>query len=254
MTTKLPRRAYPIIDPAQLPDPEPVPDAMFQFFDIVDTAAMLRAYLAPRPPLGEDRPATVVVGGESFVYYNPDNLNDKVSPDCYVAFDVDADAIVRRNGYFIWEVGKPPDFVLEIASPSTRRVDITRKRTLYAAIGIGEYWRYDGTGGELYGSTLAGERLAAGAYQPLDLQRRPDGEMLGYSPVLNLVVSGRPDHLLRFIVPETGAYLQTLEEEQAARESARRELAAERAARVAAEERLRQLERRLRESEPGGLG
>ena len=244
MTTGLPRRAYPIIDPARLPDPEPVVDAMFQFFDIVDTASMLRAHLAPRAAAGEGGGARISVGGESFVYYNPDNLNDKVSPDCYVAFDVDAEAIVELNGYFVWEVGKPPDFVLEIASPSTAREDVTRKRTLYASLGIGEYWRYDATGGELYGQCLAGDRLVDGEYEAIDLQRQPDGELRGYSPALGLIVCGRADHQLRFIDPATGVYLLTLEEEQAARRE-------ERAARQRAEERVRQLERQVRQLQSG---
>ena len=232
MTTGLTRGAYSPAYLAALPEPEPVPDAMFQFFDIVDTAGMLRAILAPRVALDAPRydPATVAIGGESFVYYNPDNLNDRVSPDCYVAFDVDADAIVELNGYFIWLVGKPPDFVLEIASPSTANEDLDRKRALYAAIGVNEYWRYDATGGDLYGRTLAGERLDGNEYRPLPMTEHDDGEMRGYSPTLDLIIWGRPWHLLRFIDPRTGSVSRILEEEQAAHDATALTLGEERAA------------------------
>ena len=76
-----------------------------------------------------------------------------VSPDCYVVFGL-SDAALRslslegNNTYLLWEVGKPPDFILEIGSRSTARADLGSKRELYAEIGVGEYWRYDATGGE----------------------------------------------------------------------------------------------------------
>ena len=288
MTTGLTRREYSHAYLASLPEPEPVEDAMFQFFDIVDTAAMLRDILAPRAgsDAGRYDPARVSIGGESFVYYNPDNLNDKVAPDCYVAFDVDAEAIVNLNGYFMWLVGKPPDFVLEIASPSTASGDVTRKRTLYAEIGVAEYWRYDATGGDLYGQTLAGDRLVDGEYRPLTITEHDDDEMRGYSPTLDLIISARPWHLLRFIDPITRAMSRTLSEERAAhddtsrsliREQAEhddtaraldatartlseeraahdatvRALTEERAARAAAEARMRELEQRLHEAQSG---
>ena len=266
MSTGLTRGAYSHAYLASLPEPEPIEDAMFQFYDIVDTATMLRDILAPRAgtETGRYDPATVSIGGESFVYYNADNLNDKVSPDCFVAFDVDAEAIVNLNGYFVWLVGKPPDFVLEIASPSTARRDITRKRVLYAEIGVTEYWRYDATGGELYGRTLAGDRLVDGEYRPLTMTEEGD-EMRGYSPMLDLIVSARPWHMLRFIDPITGtvsrtlseereahdATSRTLSEEREAHDETARALAEERVARAAAEARTQELEQRLREAESG---
>ena len=56
----------------------------------------------------------------------------------------DATAIV------IWEVGKPPDFVLEVASESTASNDTGDKRDLYARMGVAEYWRFDASGGDFY--------------------------------------------------------------------------------------------------------
>ncbi|MCI4660358.1 MAG: Uma2 family endonuclease [Neomegalonema sp.] len=37
----------------------------------------------------------------------------------------------------------PPDWVCEVLSPSTRRLDVTVKADLYAAAGIGHFWQVD---------------------------------------------------------------------------------------------------------------
>ena len=66
-----------------------------------------------------------------------------------MAFGVDAKAIRPRKLYLPWEVGKPPDWVLEIASESTRRQDVNRKPTIYAQVGVPEYWRFDPTEGAI---------------------------------------------------------------------------------------------------------
>ena len=83
-------------------------------------------------------------------------------------------------------MGKPPDFVLEVASPSTASNDLGRKRDLYARLGVPEYWKLDPTGGELYGIVLKGERLIDGEYVPYDLNVEPDGSVWSRSEVLEL--------------------------------------------------------------------
>ncbi len=40
--------------------------------------------------------------------------------------------------------GGPPDIVVEVLSSSNRHVDLVRKRQLYAAAGVPEYWILDG--------------------------------------------------------------------------------------------------------------
>ncbi|MEX2586747.1 MAG: Uma2 family endonuclease, partial [Actinomycetota bacterium] len=37
----------------------------------------------------------------------------------------------------------PPDLVVEISSPSTRRLELVRKRELYERFGVAEYWYVD---------------------------------------------------------------------------------------------------------------
>ena len=64
-----------------------------------------------------------------------------VVPDVMVAFGVQR----RRFGgsYQTWNMGKVPDFVLEVASTSTWRHDYARKRDLYERLGVREYFVYD---------------------------------------------------------------------------------------------------------------
>ena len=131
----------------------------------------------------------------------------------YLAFGVDANAIRPRKLYLPWEVGKPPDWVLEIASESTGREDVDRKPSTYAR-GVPEYWRFDPTGGRYHGEPLSGLRLINGAYQSIELTTEPDGILKGYSPVLGLSLcweEGWP----RFFDPSTGTYLENWREERA---------------------------------------
>ena len=136
--------------------------------------------------LFEGRP-DVFVSGAFYICYDITDGNRRLQPDCIIVFDVDAEA-VRYNlpNYWIWEVGKPPDFVMEIASPSTADNDLGHKRDMYAELGISEYWRFDPTGGDYYGQPIAGERLVDGEYHPYELQEEADGSVLGYSPLLDV--------------------------------------------------------------------
>ena len=113
----------------------------------------------------------------------------------------------------MWEVGKPPDWVLEIASPSTARVDLGIKRDIYASIGIGEYWRFDASGGQYYGEPLVGEFLQDGEYRRFEMLTSGDGVVWGHSPVLQLdIYSG--DIRLQYFDPVRGEWLRDLKETQ----------------------------------------
>ena len=52
-----------------------------------------------------------------------------------------------RSSYRLWEEPKAPAFVLEIASESTYRTDPGEKRSIYAGMGVSEYWQCDPAGG-----------------------------------------------------------------------------------------------------------
>ena len=160
--------------------------------------------------------ADALVAGAGFLCYDRSNLNARLAPDCMVAFGVDPDAIRRRNGYLIWEVGKPPDLVMEVASESTAPNDIGRKRVLYAAMGVGEYWRLDATGGELYGEPLVGEYLLDDEYRRYELSADADGGVCGHSELLDLNICWDG---MRFDIqdPLTGEYHKDYIENRQAR-------------------------------------
>ena len=165
-------------------------------------------------------------------------------PDLLVAFRVDPAVYYRRNAYVISEQGKPPDFVLEIASRSTDQVDVREKREHYAELGIPEYWRFDETG-EFHGARLAGDRLVDNVYVPIAIEELPDGNLQGYSAALNLYLRWEDGQLV-WHDPATGQPIVTLEYERQARLNEQARADSEQQARVAAEARIRELEEQLR--------
>ena len=128
------------------------------------------------------------------------------------------------------EQGKPPDFVLEVASESTAERDLGPKRDDYAAFGIPDYWRFDETG-EHYGYRLVGERLVDGVYEPIEIANLTDDTLQGHSEVLDLDIRWHAGRL-EWYDPETGRHIVTLDDV--------------RAARIRAEARTRELEEELR--------
>ena len=199
----------------------------------------------------------VRVNGNTFIYYVEGNPHRSVSPDCYVVFGLSDAALLSlslegNNTYLLWEVGKPPDFVLEIGSKSTANADLVRKRELYAALGVGEYWRYDATGGKFYGEPLVGERMLDGKYSRVELRHESDGRVWSHSEALNLDLWW-VDGELRFWDPVADRWLLSQEEERDGRlvaearaETAETRAEEERAGRVAVESRLAELETELR--------
>ena len=202
-----PESLYPPVDPGDLPSLRPLPDAMYQNPYFLDAVTTLRTHFSKDP--------NTLVEGNTVVCYDPYDLNKRVLPDCYVAFGVNPPEIYRQNGYLIWVVGKPPDFVLEIGSKSTARRDLTDKRDLYASLGVSEYWRFDPTGGDHYGRALAGERLVDGAYEEIPLGIDADGLVCGASPMIGLSLCVREGDLV-FYDAAAREYLLTFEETQGA--------------------------------------
>ena len=218
MTTKLPAAVDPSDDPLiengvfyPETDGVPLPDGEFQY-PLFHTVVMpLRHHFRNRP--------NTRVNGNTFIYYEEGNPSRWISPDCYVAFDVDVSLIEYHNTYRVWALGKPPDFIMEIGSKSTARRDMREKRDLYAKLGVGEYWRYDATDDSaFYGEPLIGEHLVEGAYERLPSRPMPDG-IWGYSPTLGLDLhwdAGR----LWFYDSETGVRLLSYDDQAEALEDA----------------------------------
>ena len=183
----------------------------------------------------------VFCGGEGFLCIDTRPGSIRFVPDCMVAFGVDPLYVFARNGYVISEMDKPPDFVMEIGSRTTGRVDVAKKREGYASFGIPEYWRFDETGGDYHGQPLAGDALVNGVYQPIPLRYEADGSIWGHSSILGLDIYWQ-DKKLRIKDPSTGEffpeYNDVMEEREAAvseREAAIRERDSEMARRRFAE-------------------
>ena len=216
--------------------PEPLPDAMYQEQVLHEIVYLLTTYLIDTPGRSD-----VFVSSNTFICYDRRNLNHRIGPDCYVATGIDADAVRSRRLYLPWEAGKPPDLALEVASESTARNDTGRKRLRYESIGVGEYWRFDATGGDYYGEPLVGERLIDGRYQRMEITRQPDGALQGYSPTLDLNLVWQPQPpgqaWLHLYDPATGQRLRNLSHVRRSEAAARADADAARSEVAAANDR-----------------
>ncbi len=248
-STKIKKRA--LTKPVPLPDiPERLPDDMtsFQHLSLTGNAHFLMHHLGNREDL--------IVSGERYICQ--ERGKGMRYPDLLVAFNADPQTYLNSNGYVVSEQGKPPDFVLEIGSKRTAKVDTQVKPRFYADLGVLEYWRFDETG-EFHGERLAGGRLAAGDYEPLPIEEVAEGILQGYSPILNLLLRWEQGEL-KWHDPETREHIATFLGEREARLRERearfqerdgrlreRETRLrEREARLAAEARVRELEEQIR--------
>ena len=228
----------------RLPDiPQREPDEVTQFNQLTKTghAHHLIQHLGNLE--------TTLVTADRWIIVEPGSFRDlALYPDLLIAFDVDPELYEASNGYIISEQGKPPDFVLEVASRSTADTDTGAKRADYARMLIPEYWRFDETG-EYHGARLAGDRLAGNVYEPIPIYELSDDVLQGYSPTLNLLLRWERG-ALAFYDPATERHIVTYDDLQ-------QRVDQERAARLqaearadAAEARIRQLEAQLRRQTP----
>ena len=246
-------------------DGKPMAENMWQAKAIMNAAGDLGAALP-----------TALVAADILMYPEEGNKDNKIAPDVLVALGLGTH---NRSSYFVWVEGKPPDWVLEVASPGTQADDRGVKRRRYAAMGVPEYWMFDPKGDVYPPGTprLQGLKLVDGEYLPLP-SRLADGGRMIRSEALGLDV--RVDgELLRFRDAATGrdvphrpevaaaaehaeaqakreAAQRKAAEAKAEREAARAEQEAARAireasARSAAEARVAQLEAALRRLQAG---
>ena len=228
-------------------DGKPLPDGRYQYPIQSSVVMTLRAFFRNTP--------NTEVNGNTLIYYEEGAPRLSFAPDCHVTMGLTEEAVEsleRNNTYLLWEVGKPPDFILEIASPSTWRVDQSSKRDLYADIGVGEYWRYDALGGRFYDEPLVGERLVGGEYERMEMRREGDGSVWGHSDALNLDLWWI-DGELRFWDPVGEEWLLNHEEEQAGRLAAEAGRLEEQAGRLVAEARAETAEARVEEERAARL-
>ena len=189
----------------------------------------------------------VLVGMELRVYYERGNNKAHLQPDLLVAFGVDRGGNWRS--FKVWEEGRAPDFVLEVASPSTAENDARHKAAEYLAIGVREYWRLDPEG-SLMGRPLEGYEASGGRYGPVEAAECAGRGRWLRSEVLELDLGSRSqDGATVVVFRDTGTgedFDGGVEEaEQLRRIAEVRANAAEKRA-DSAEERVQALEERLR--------
>ena len=217
-------------------DGEPMAESEHQLIPMAGTFFILRDWFRDRPD--------VYIGCDLLIYYREGDNGVRVAPDVFAVFGASGNH--PRDSWKLWEEGKAPDFVLEVASPSTWREDIARKRDIYMGLGVSEYWRFDPTG-ELFTPPLAWERLEGDAYRPMPLFTEPDGTLWAPSAVLGLDICVREDLTLQLYDPAGGQWFITPEEVvasgrvaaanlQAAESARQEEIAARQAAETARQE------------------
>ena len=105
----------------------------------------------------------ILVSANNFFYYEEGNPRAVVSPDVYVVKGVPSQP--PRDHYLLWREGKVPCLVVEVTSKSTRGKDL-KKKSLYAKLGISEYFLFDPRG-EYLNPSLQGFRLLKGEYHSI---------------------------------------------------------------------------------------
>ena len=198
-------------------DGKPMSDNMWQSWAIINAACGLRV---ARPD--------ALVAADILVYPEQGNPKNRIAPDVLAAFGL---GIHKRPTYLVWQEGKPPDWVLEVASPSTAAHDLDAKRHAYAAMAVPEYWLFDPQGDLFPPGTprLQGLKLVRGEYEPL-AARFIEGARTIRSGALGLDLRAEGE-LIRFRDPVTGQDVRHQDEAEAAakREAARAEQEAARA-------------------------
>ena len=231
-------------DVSQYPDSDGLPMA--------ENDEHCRAILSIRGPL-EVRfhgSADTYVTGDLLLYYK-EGERKSVAPDVMVVRGVPTGP---RRTYLLWEEGKPPDFVAEVSSPSSRSYDRTSKRALYAKLGVREYFLFDpvyeepGHDGALQGYRLWGsESVEMGPGGGAELR----SEVLG----LSLRPEGKRVRLRDLATGQDLLWFEESENALRAAEDALRALERQRdeevGARRAAEARVAELEALLRASNRG---
>ena len=150
---------------------------------MADNVWQSRAILKAAGDLEVAHPDALAVA-DILVYPEEGNPRNRIAPDVLVAFGVGTHS---RSSYLVWEEGKPPDWVLEVASPSTAANDLDFKRRAYAAMGVPEYWLFDPKGDVFPAGQprLQGLALSDGGYVRL-APRLADGLEMIRSGVLGL--------------------------------------------------------------------
>jgi Uma2 family endonuclease len=127
-------------------------------------------------PVPRHQDAVMVLSGELYLHVKAHGGNVYAAPlDVFfsdrnvVAPDVlfiSAEHLDRIGSKYVEDA---PDIVVEVSSPSTRRLELVRKRELYERFGVPEYWYVD-----LDADRVEIHRLTEGRFGPPTLLVRTD--------------------------------------------------------------------------------
>jgi Uma2 family endonuclease len=174
-------------------DWKPMGESEIHIDELIDAITVLKDRFAGEP--------NVYVNGNMLLYYEEGNPRKHVAPDVMVALNVPKEP--KREYWLVWKEGKAPDFIVEITSKSTRRVDEVMKFAFYRDIlRVSEYFLFDPRA-EYLDPPLQGFRLIGGEYVRIEpIAGRLPSEVVG----LHLAREGQH---LRLFDPRTGKRLLT---------------------------------------------
>ncbi|NOT59781.1 MAG: Uma2 family endonuclease, partial [Acidobacteria bacterium] len=151
----------------------------------------------------------VYVSGNLFLYYLQGEPSACLAPDVLFVRGI---AKKRRRTYKLWQEKRAPNVVFEISSHKTTKEDFSKKKQVYALLGVAEYYIFDPEYEQQ--PPLRAYRLRGRQYREVSIKNhRIKSEELN----LELVDTGVT---LRLFDQQTGKYLPTREEESALRKEA----------------------------------
>ena len=226
---------------------KPLPPIFYEDPEPAEDDDMLQADTISRvtPALRRRFQDFLVMDG-GFIMPDPENGNDRFATDCYISFDLSRQDLEDLDipNYWTWVVGNIPQFALEVASKSTAERDRNFKRDLYLRLGFREYLMLDPTG-EFHGKPITALHRVGDRFEEYPVHETADGSLWTHSELLDLDfwwIKGAPEwDPFDVRDPATGKSIcvgEMYEAERAAR-------LAEREARIAAEERERELLRQI---------
>jgi Uma2 family endonuclease len=186
-------------------DGKPMAETELHVHELIHAIQVLKDRFAGEP--------NVYVNGNMLLFYEEGNPRKHISPDVLVTLNLPKEPM--RDYYLVWKEGKAPDFIIEITSRSTRRVDMVTKFAFYRdVLRVSEYFLFDPRA-EYLDPPLQGFRLIGGEYVRIEpIAGRLPSEVLGRH-------LEREGQNLRLFDPSTGTRLLTrLEAREAAEKRA----------------------------------
>lgn len=154
-------------------DGEPMGETELHVEQILDLLAALKNLAKQR---GDQ---SAHAGANLNFYYDRTNPAKRVTPDVFFVRGL-ADPTRPRRSFKLWEEGRAPELILEIASRATWEEDLGRKKELYRDVfGTSEYLVFDPEEGILEAGPLLAWRLSGRAYRRVGGASEVESKVLG---------------------------------------------------------------------------